>query len=47
MLEKGVYVIAFCYPDVPHGTPRVRTQTREPMFSHFRKIFQNFYPEIP
>jgi glycine C-acetyltransferase len=26
MLEKGVYVIGFFYPIVPHGTARVRTQ---------------------
>src|SRR3954465_15627703 len=26
MLEKGVYVIGFFYPGVPHGTARVRTQ---------------------
>src|SRR5438067_2879747 len=28
MLEKGVYVIGFFYPVVPHGTARVRTQVR-------------------
>jgi glycine C-acetyltransferase len=26
MLEKGVYVIGFFYPVVPHGSARVRTQ---------------------
>ena len=26
MLEKGVYVVGFFYPVVPHGTARVRTQ---------------------
>jgi len=26
MLEKGVYVIAFSYPVVPHGKARIRTQ---------------------
>ncbi|MBA3835125.1 MAG: glycine C-acetyltransferase [Sphingomonas sp.] len=26
MIEKGVYVIGFFYPVVPHGTARVRTQ---------------------
>ena len=26
MLEKGVYVIAFCYPVVPKGRDRIRTQ---------------------
>lgn len=26
MLEKGVDVIGFFYPVVPHGTARVRTQ---------------------
>ena len=26
MLEKGVYVIAFCYPVVPRGKDRIRTQ---------------------
>ncbi len=26
MLEKGVYVVAFCYPVVPRGRDRIRTQ---------------------
>ena len=26
MLEKGVYVVAFSYPVVPHGKARIRTQ---------------------
>lgn len=26
MLEKGVYVVAFCYPVVPKGKDRIRTQ---------------------
>ena len=26
MLEKGVYVVGFCYPVVPKGRDRVRTQ---------------------
>lgn len=26
MLEKGVYVIGFCYPVVPQGKARIRTQ---------------------
>ena len=26
MLEKGVYVVGFFYPVVPHGTARIRTQ---------------------
>ena len=26
MLEKGVYVVGFCYPVVPQGKARVRTQ---------------------
>lgn len=26
MLEKGVYVVGFCYPVVPKGTDRIRTQ---------------------
>ena len=26
MLEKGVYVIGFSYPVVPHGKARIRTQ---------------------
>jgi len=26
MLDKGVYVIGFCYPVVPHGKARIRTQ---------------------
>lgn len=26
MLEKGIYVVGFCYPVVPHGKARIRTQ---------------------
>jgi glycine C-acetyltransferase len=26
LLDKGVYVVAFSYPVVPHGSPRIRTQ---------------------
>ena len=26
MLAKGVYVVAFCYPVVPRGRDRIRTQ---------------------
>ncbi|HEY1582266.1 MAG TPA: aminotransferase class I/II-fold pyridoxal phosphate-dependent enzyme, partial [Chthoniobacterales bacterium] len=26
ILEKGIYVIGFFYPVVPHGTARIRTQ---------------------
>ena len=26
MLEMGVYVVAFCYPVVPKGKDRIRTQ---------------------
>ena len=26
MLEKGVYVVGFCYPVVPMGKARIRTQ---------------------
>ena len=26
LLEKGVYVVAFSYPVVPHGKARIRTQ---------------------
>jgi glycine C-acetyltransferase len=26
MLERGVYVVGFFYPVVPHGTARIRTQ---------------------
>ena len=26
MLEKGVYVVGFCYPVVPEGKARIRTQ---------------------
>ena len=38
LLEKGVYVIAFSYPVVPHGKARIRTQvsaahTREDLLS--------------
>ena len=34
MLEKGVYVVGFFYPVVPHGTARVRTQVSA---AHSRK----------
>jgi glycine C-acetyltransferase len=34
MLERGVYVIGFFYPVVPHGTARVRTQVSA---AHSRK----------
>jgi glycine C-acetyltransferase len=34
MLDKGVYVIGFFYPVVPHGTARVRTQVSA---AHSRK----------
>jgi glycine C-acetyltransferase len=34
MLEKGVYVIGFFYPVVPHGTARIRTQVSA---AHSRK----------
>ena len=26
LLDKGVYVVAFCYPVVPKGKDRIRTQ---------------------
>jgi len=26
MLDKGVYVVSFCYPVVPQGKARIRTQ---------------------
>ena len=26
MLDKGVYVVGFCYPVVPKGKDRIRTQ---------------------
>jgi len=26
MLEKGIYVIGFCFPVVPKGKARIRTQ---------------------
>ena len=29
MLQKGVYVVAFCYPVVPKGKDRIRTQISE------------------
>ena len=32
MLDKGVYVIGFFYPVVPHGTARVRTQVSRRAF---------------
>jgi glycine C-acetyltransferase len=38
MLEKGVYVIGFFYPVVPHGTARVRTQVSA---AHSRKELEH------
>lgn len=38
MLEKGVYVIGFFYPVVPHGTARVRTQVSA---AHSREELQH------
>ena len=38
MLEKGVYVIGFFYPVVPHGTARVRTQVSA---AHSRKELED------
>jgi glycine C-acetyltransferase len=38
MLEKGVYVIGFFYPVVPHGTARVRTQVSA---AHSRQELQH------
>ncbi len=38
MLEKGIYVIGFFYPVVPHGTARVRTQVSA---AHSREELEN------
>ena len=38
MLERGVYVIGFFYPVVPHGTARVRTQVSA---AHSRKELEH------
>jgi glycine C-acetyltransferase len=46
MLEKGVYVIGFFYPVVPHGTARVRTQVSA---AHSREDLQfavNAFAEV-
>ena len=46
MLEKGVYVIGFFYPVVPHGTARVRTQVSA---AHSRKDLEfavNAFAEV-
>ena len=46
MLEKGVYVIGFFYPVVPHGTARVRTQVSA---AHSRKDLEfavNVFAEV-
>jgi len=46
MLEKGVYIIGFFYPVVPHGTARVRTQVSA---AHSRKDLEfavNAFAEV-
>jgi glycine C-acetyltransferase len=46
MLEKGVYVIGFFYPVVPHGTARVRTQVSAAHSREDLQIAVNAFAEV-
>jgi glycine C-acetyltransferase len=46
MLEKGVYVIGFFYPVVPHGTARVRTQVSAAHSRDDLKFAVNAFAEV-
>ena len=46
MLEKGVYVIGFFYPVVPHGTARVRTQVSAAHSREDLKFAANAFAEV-
>ena len=43
MLEKGVYVVGFCYPVVPKGRDRIRTQISA---GHTKEIVPSSIPSI-
>ena len=45
MLEKGVYVIGFFYPVVPHGTARVRTQVSAAHSRQYLEFAVNAFAE--
>src|SRR3954463_7187706 len=46
MLEKGVYVIGFFYPVVPHGTARVRTQVSAAHSREDLEVAVNAFAEV-
>ena len=46
MLEKGVYVIGFFYPVVPHGTARVRTQVSAAHSREDLEFAMNAFAEV-
>jgi glycine C-acetyltransferase len=46
MLEKGIYVIGFFYPVVPHGTARVRTQVSAAHSREDLKFAVNAFAEV-
>jgi glycine C-acetyltransferase len=46
MLEKGVYVIGFFYPVVPHGTARVRTQVSAAHSREDLELAVNAFAEV-
>jgi glycine C-acetyltransferase len=46
MLEKGVYVIGFFYPVVPHGTARVRTQVSAAHSREDLEFAANIFAEV-
>ena len=46
MLEKGVYVIGFFYPVVPHGTARVRVQVSAAHSREDLKFAVNAFAEV-
>ena len=46
MLDKGVYVIGFFYPVVPHGTARVRTQVSAAHSREELEVAVNAFAEV-
>jgi 7-keto-8-aminopelargonate synthetase-like enzyme len=46
MLEKGIYVIGFFYPVVPHSTARVRTQVSAAHSREDLEFAANAFAEI-
>ncbi len=46
MLEKGVYVIGFFYPVVPHGTARIRTQVSAAHSREDLEFAMNAFAEV-